>query len=83
MVICVARSTDYLHMVLLMPLPPSCLVLHYNPDWFNLSGGCWLTQVVLEKRPLNGCVSVCLIIKFNMLYLHTSNLTAISLMNLS
>jgi len=20
---------------------------------------CWLTQVVLEKKPLNGCLSVC------------------------
>jgi len=27
---------------------------HLNPDWFYLSG---TTQVVLEKRPLNGCSS--------------------------
>jgi len=25
-------------MVQLMPLPPHHVLLHYNPDWFNLSG---------------------------------------------
>jgi len=54
-VICLERRADCLHMVQLMPLlpkTPSCsasfksrLVL---PFWYEL------TQVVLEKRPLNG-----------------------------
>jgi len=56
-VICLERGAD-LHMAQLMPLPltvfasvKSRLVL---PFW------CWLTQVVLEKEPLNGCVCVLL-----------------------
>jgi len=59
-VICLEWGADFLHMVKLMPLPPhtptslgslkSRLVL---PIWY------WFTQVVLEKRPLNGCVCVC------------------------
>jgi len=31
---------NYLHMVQLMPLPPRHLLLHQNPDWFNLSVVC-------------------------------------------
>jgi len=57
MVICLERGADwFLHMVQLMPQHPetpsslasfkSRLVL---PFWY------WLTQVVLEKRPFNGC----------------------------
>jgi len=42
-----------LHTVQLMPLPPIifCFIKIQNglPFW------CWLTQVVLEKRLLNGC----------------------------
>ena len=58
-VICLERGADCLHMLQLMPLHPitasslasfkSRLVL---PFWY------WLTQVVQEKRPLNGCSSV-------------------------
>ena len=58
MVICLERGADCLHMVQLMPLHPktpsslasfkSRLVL---PFWYQL------TQVVVEKRPLNGCSS--------------------------
>ena len=58
MVICLGGGADCLHMVQLMPLHPetpsslapfkSRLVL---PFW------CRFTQVVLEKRPLNGCSS--------------------------
>jgi len=58
MVICLERGADCLHMVQLMPLHPktpsslasfkSRLVL---PFWYQL------TQVVLERRPLNGCCS--------------------------
>jgi len=32
------------------------LLPHLNSDWF-LPFWYWLTQVVLEKRPLNGCGS--------------------------
>jgi len=56
MVICLERGADCSHMVQLMPLHPktspslasfiSRLVLNF---WYQL------TQVVLEKRPLNGC----------------------------
>ena len=56
MVICLERGAD-LHTAQLMPLPltVSCssksrLVL---PFWYRL------TQVVLEKRPLNGCYCCC------------------------
>ena len=58
MVICLEQGADCLYMVQLMPLPSqtppflasfkSRLVL---PFWYRL------TQVVLEKRPLNGCSS--------------------------
>jgi len=57
-VICLERGADCLHKVQLMPLHPktpsslasfkSRLVL---PSWYRL------TQVVLEKMPLNGCSS--------------------------
>ena len=59
-VICLDRGADCLHMVQLMPLHPktpsslasfkSRLVL---PFWH------WLTQIIWEKRPLNGCSSSC------------------------
>ena len=57
-IICLERGADCLHMVQLMPLHPktpsslasfkSRLVLSF---WFRLS------QIVLEKRPFNGCSS--------------------------
>jgi len=54
--ICLRRGADYLHMIQLMPLhpkTPSSLVAWFKsrlilPFWY------WLTQVVLEKRPLKG-----------------------------
>ena len=59
MVIWREQDGNDLHIVQLMPLPPDHFLLHYKPDWFNLSAACrLLTQVVLEKRPLNGCLSV-------------------------
>ena len=57
MVICLECGANDLHMVQLMPLPPiiSCFSKIQNglPFW------CQLTEVVLEKRPLNVSVSVC------------------------
>ena len=54
---CLKCGANDLHMVQLMPLPLiiSCFGKIQNglPFW------CWLTQVVLEKRPLNVCVCVC------------------------
>jgi len=41
-----------------MPLPPHHLSLHKNPDWCNLSGAS--LPCCSGKRPLNGCLSVCL-----------------------
>jgi len=35
-----------------------CLLLQWNPDWF-LPFWYWLTRVVPEEGPLNGCVCVC------------------------
>jgi len=59
MVICLERGADCLHIVQLMPLHPktpsslasykSRLVLLF---WYRL------IEVVLEKRPLNGCKKV-------------------------
>ena len=59
MVTCLEQGADCFHMVQLMPLHPqtpsflasfkSRLVL---PFWYQL------IQVVLEKRPLNGCVCI-------------------------
>ena len=63
-VVCLERGAD-LHMAQLMPLPltalapvKSTLVL---PFWY------WLTQVVLEKRPLNGCNSVVVLMFYRLL----------------
>jgi len=53
MVICLERRANDLHMVQLMPLPPiiscSSKIQNVIPFW------CRITQVVVEKRPLNGC----------------------------
>ena len=58
MVICLERGADCLHMVQLMPLrhkTPSSLVSFKSRPvllfWY------WLTQAVLEKRPLTGSSS--------------------------
>ena len=59
MVISLDRGADCLHMVHLMPQhprTPSSLVSlksrAVSPFWYRL------TQVVVEKRPLNGCSTV-------------------------
>jgi len=80
-VICLHRGAGCLRMVQLMPLhpeTPSCLASFKSklvlPFWYRL------TQVVLEKRPLNGCSrttettgfslrTVCLVITCNYFYL--------------
>ena len=57
MVICLEQGTD-LHTAQLMPLPltASCFskIRMVLPFWY------WLTHVVPDKEPLNGCVCVCL-----------------------
>ena len=59
MVICLEQGAD-LHMAQLMPLPftVSCFskIQIGLPFWY------WLTWVVPEKGPLNGCVCVCVMI---------------------
>ena len=59
LVTCLKRGADCLHMVQLMPMhpkTPSSLASFKSrlvfPFWYRL------TQVVLEKRPLNGCSSI-------------------------
>ena len=48
------RGANSLHMVQLIPLPlPSLAPVKSRIVYF----WCWLTQVVLGKRPLNGCIS--------------------------
>ena len=68
MVICLERGADCLHIVQLMPLHPqnsiiSCLI--YIQTGFTFL--CQLTQVVLEKRPLNGSSSSSSSFKHSML----------------
>jgi len=55
MVICLERGANDLHMVQLMPLPSHHLLLQKNPEWRTF--WCRLTELVLEKRLLNGCSS--------------------------
>ena len=62
-VICLQRGADCLNMVQLMPLhpkTPSSLASFKSrlalPFWYRL------TQVVLEKRPLNGCSTVVVVV---------------------
>jgi len=38
LVTCLKQGTNDVHIVQLIPLPPHRLLLHWNPDWFNLSG---------------------------------------------
>ena len=57
-VICLERGADCLHMVQLMPLHPKTLSsLTSFKSWLVLPFWYWLTQVVLEKWPLNWCSS--------------------------
>jgi len=60
MVIWLEQDAD-LHMAQLMPLPltVSCFskIQTGLPFWY------WLTWVVPEKGPLNGCVCVCVVIE--------------------
>jgi len=46
-----------LRMVQLMSLPPHCLLLHYNPDWLNVSGAGLPSEAVNQ---VSVCLSVCL-----------------------
>ena len=58
MVICLQRGADSLHMVqlnVLHPKYPSSLASFKSRLVFPFSY--WLTQVVMEKRPLNGSSS--------------------------
>jgi len=55
MVICLEQGANDVHMVQLMPLPLHHLMLQQNPEWFSFLVPTY--QVVLEKRPLNGCSS--------------------------
>jgi len=56
MVICLQRGAD-LHMAQLMPLPLT--VSCFSKIQIGLPFRYWLTRVVLDKGPLNGCVCVC------------------------
>jgi len=58
MVICLEQGAD-LHMAQLMPLTltASCFskIQMVLPFWY------WLTRVVMDKGPLNGCMYVCIL----------------------
>jgi len=72
-VICLQRGADGLHMVQLMPLSPqtpsslaafkSTLVL---PFWYQL------TQVVLEKTPLNRCRGSSSLVKLKLICIYNA-----------
>jgi len=57
-VICLEQGADCLHMVHLMPLHPKTpsSLASFKSRLVSLPFWYWLTQVVPEKRPLNGCV---------------------------
>jgi len=52
-VICLELGADLHIMVQLMPLPLTVSCFSGFTFWY------WLTQVVPDKGPLNGCVCVC------------------------
>jgi len=56
-IICLECGANDLHMVQLMPLPPN--ISCFSKIQKGLPFWCWLTWVVLEKRPLNVCMYVC------------------------
>jgi len=63
-VICLERGANCLHIVKLMPLPsqtPSSLASFKSRLVFTF----WLTQVVPEKRPLNGFNSSVVVVVVN------------------
>ena len=66
MVICLERGAD-LHMAQLMPLPLT--VSCSNKIQIGFTFWYWLTWVVPEKEPLNGCVCVCVCV----FYRHLAN----------
>jgi len=54
--ICLEQGANDLHMVQLMPLPPHRIFASLKPRLVK-PFWCRLTKVVLEKRPLNGCLT--------------------------
>jgi len=55
MIMYLERGVNDLHMIQLMPLPPHHLKIASLKFRMVLPFWSWRTQVVLEKRPLNGC----------------------------
>ena len=58
MVICLEQGAD-LHMVQLMPL--KLTVSYFSKIQIGFTLWYWLTRVVQDKGPLNGCVCVCIL----------------------
>ena len=81
MVICLERGVDCLHMVQLMPMPsqtPSSLLSFKSrlvlPFWY------WLTQVVLEKRSLNGCSVIVVVVALKLTWVPSRfNISALTM----
>jgi len=73
-VICLERDANDLHIVQLMLLPPC----HFSKIQNGLFFWYRPTQVVLYKRPLNGCVCVCYAVGWNVLRLWISPWTFLS-----
>jgi len=61
-VICPERGADCLPADAAAVPNPRRLLHHLNPDWFYLSGTRLPTQAVLEKRPLNGCSCIVVVV---------------------
>jgi len=80
-VICLERGVDCLHMVQLMPMPsqtPSSLLSFKSrlvlPFWY------WLTQVVLEKRSLNGCSVIVVVVALKLTWVPSRfNISALTM----
>jgi len=59
MVVCLERGADCLHIVRPMSLPSQNLIISYLiKSQKGFTFWYWLTKVVLEKMPLNGCLFV-------------------------
>jgi len=74
MVICLEWGAHDLHMIQLMPLPPT--ISSFIKNRMILPFWCWLTQVVLDQRPLNRCSVVVILPDWSSIHSYTLLSTA-------